>query len=123
MLVRSGAFSLPAAAVLALLPIVARGPLELGSAGYGILVGCFGVGAATSAVVRPRLAAALPPDPLMNLGAVIVAAPLNVPSSMAEHASALYARNVLSLIELGFDFEDEVVKGACVVRDGKVVER
>jgi NAD(P) transhydrogenase subunit alpha len=54
---------------------------------------------------------------------VIVAAPLNVPSSMAEHASALYARNVLSLIELGFDFEDEVIKGACVVRDGKVVER
>jgi NAD(P) transhydrogenase subunit alpha len=54
---------------------------------------------------------------------VIIAAPLNVPSSMAEHASALYARNVLSLIELGFDFEDEVIKGACVVRDGKVVER
>ena len=54
---------------------------------------------------------------------VIIAAPLNVPSSMAEHASALYARNVLSLIELGFDFDDEVIKGACVVRDGKVVER
>ncbi len=54
---------------------------------------------------------------------VIVAAPLNVPSSMAEHASALYARNVLSLLELGFDFDDEVIKGACVVRDGKVVER
>jgi NAD(P) transhydrogenase subunit alpha len=54
---------------------------------------------------------------------VIVATPLNLPSTMAEHASALYARNVLALIELGFDFEDDVVKGACVVRDGKVVER
>jgi NAD(P) transhydrogenase subunit alpha len=54
---------------------------------------------------------------------VIVATPLNLPSTMAEHASALYARNVLALIELGFDFEDEVVAGACVVRDGKVVER
>ncbi len=54
---------------------------------------------------------------------VVVAAPLNVASSMAEHASALYSRNLLSLIELGFDFEDEVIKGACVVRDGKVVER
>ncbi len=31
------------------------------------------------------------------------------------------ARNVLALIELGFDFEDEVVKGACVVREGEVV--
>ena len=38
-------------------------------------------------------------------------------------SDALYARNLLSLIELGFDFEDEVVKGACVVRDCKVVER
>jgi H+-translocating NAD(P) transhydrogenase subunit alpha len=56
-------------------------------------------------------------------GGVIVATPLNLPSEMAEHASALYARNVLALLELGFDFEDEVVAGACVVREGKVVER
>ena len=52
---------------------------------------------------------------------VRIAAPLNLPSQMAEHASSLYARNILSLIELGFDFEDEVVKGACVVRNGEVV--
>jgi H+-translocating NAD(P) transhydrogenase subunit alpha len=52
---------------------------------------------------------------------VIIAAPLNLPSEMAEHASSLYARNILSLIELGFDFDDEVVAGACVVREGKVV--
>jgi NAD(P) transhydrogenase subunit alpha len=52
---------------------------------------------------------------------VVIAAPLNLPSGMAEHASSLYARNILSLIELGFDFEDEVVQGACVVREGKVV--
>jgi NAD(P) transhydrogenase subunit alpha len=56
-------------------------------------------------------------------GGVVVATPLNLPSEMAEHASALYARNVLALLELGFDFDDEVVAGACVVRDGKVVER
>src|SRR5207248_718333 len=52
---------------------------------------------------------------------VIVAGPLNVPSSMAEHASMLYARNVLALLELEFDFDDEVIKGACVVRDGEIV--
>ena len=52
---------------------------------------------------------------------VVIAAPLNLPSEMAEHASSLYARNILSLIELGFDFDDEVVAGACVVREGKVV--
>ena len=33
-------------------------------------------------------------------GGVIIAAPLNLPSQMPEHASALYARNVLSLLEL-----------------------
>ena len=60
-----------------------------------------------------------------------VLAPLNVPSTMAEHASQLYGRNVLSLLELmtgengalELDFEDEVIKGACVARDGERVER
>jgi NAD(P) transhydrogenase subunit alpha len=62
---------------------------------------------------------------------VIVAGPLNVPSRMAEHASQLYARNVMALIELmtgedgalELDWEDEVIKGACVARDGDRVER
>jgi NAD(P) transhydrogenase subunit alpha len=54
-------------------------------------------------------------------GGVRIAGPLNLPSEMAEHASALYARNILALLELGFDFEDEVVMGACVVREGEVV--
>ena len=55
-------------------------------------------------------------------GGVKIVAPLNLPSEMAEHASSLYARNISrcsSLIELGFDFDDEVVAGACVVRDGE----
>ena len=56
---------------------------------------------------------------------------LNLPSRMAEHASRLYARNIESLLELmsgeegalALDFEDEVIRGACVARDGKVPER
>jgi NAD(P) transhydrogenase subunit alpha len=64
-----------------------------------------------------------PGETYTTANGVIVAGPFNVPSSMAEHASSLYARNLLSLIELGFDFDDEVIKGACVVREGKVVER
>ena len=52
---------------------------------------------------------------------------LNLPSRMAEHASQLYARNVMSLLELmtgedgvlQLDFEDEVLAGSCVARDGK----
>jgi NAD(P) transhydrogenase subunit alpha len=64
-------------------------------------------------------------------GGVIVAAPLNLPSRMAQHASQLYARNVQSLLELmsgedgalRLDWDDEVIKGACVARDGSKVER
>jgi NAD(P) transhydrogenase subunit alpha len=62
-------------------------------------------------------------------GGVIIAAPLNLPSAMAEHASQLYARNVLSLVELmtgeesalALDFDDEVIAGACVTRGGEIV--
>jgi NAD(P) transhydrogenase subunit alpha len=60
---------------------------------------------------------------------VIIAAPLNLPSSMAEHASQLYARNVSSLLELmsgeggalTLNFDDEIIAGACVTRGGEIV--
>jgi H+-translocating NAD(P) transhydrogenase subunit alpha len=59
---------------------------------------------------------------------VKVIAPLNLPSSMAEHASQLYARNVQALLglmledgRLHLDFDDEVIAGACIVRDGEIV--
>src|SRR4051794_40532590 len=60
---------------------------------------------------------------------VTIAAPLNLPSEMAEHASMLYARNLQSLLglltdeegNLHLDFEDDIVAGACVTRDGDIV--
>jgi H+-translocating NAD(P) transhydrogenase subunit alpha len=59
---------------------------------------------------------------------VIISAPLNVPSTMAEHASQLYARNIESLLalmvkdgKLELDFEDEVIAGACITRGGEIV--
>jgi NAD(P) transhydrogenase subunit alpha len=60
---------------------------------------------------------------------VKIVSPLNLPASMAEHSSQLFARNVLALLDLfvgeegqlNLDFEDEIVKGACVVRDGEIV--
>jgi NAD(P) transhydrogenase subunit alpha len=59
---------------------------------------------------------------------VKIIAPLNVPSTMAEHASQLYARNIESLLglmikegELELDFEDEVIAGACITRGGEIV--
>ncbi|MCT1352103.1 MULTISPECIES: Re/Si-specific NAD(P)(+) transhydrogenase subunit alpha [Gordonia] len=55
---------------------------------------------------------------------VTIAAPLNLPATMPEHASELYSKNLLALIELMLDdngsitpdFGDEVVAAACVTR-------
>ncbi len=59
---------------------------------------------------------------------VKVLAPLNVPSTMAEHASQLYARNIQALLalmidkgRLELDFEDEIIAGACITRGGEIV--
>jgi NAD(P) transhydrogenase subunit alpha len=60
---------------------------------------------------------------------VKIISPLNLPASMAEHSSQLFARNVLALLDLfvgedgalQLDFDDEIVAGACIVRDGEIV--
>ncbi len=65
---------------------------------------------------------------------VTIVSPLNLPAHMPEHSSQLYARNVLSLLDLivpkgeegtepaiVLDFEDEIVSGSCVARDGEIV--
>ena len=60
---------------------------------------------------------------------VVVTAPLNLPATMPEHASQLYSRNIQSLLELitgeegqlELNFDDEVVAGACITRDGEIV--
>jgi NAD(P) transhydrogenase subunit alpha len=60
---------------------------------------------------------------------VKIVSPLNLPATMAEHSSQLFARNVLALLELfvgedgtlSLDFDDEIVSGSCVVRSGEVV--
>jgi len=60
---------------------------------------------------------------------VIITAPLNLPATMPEHASQLYSRNIQSLLELitgeegqlELNFDDEVVAGACITRDGEIV--
>ncbi|MEX2252730.1 MAG: Re/Si-specific NAD(P)(+) transhydrogenase subunit alpha [Thermoleophilaceae bacterium] len=60
---------------------------------------------------------------------VTIAAPLNLASEMPDHASQLYAKNVQSLLELmvgeegelTLDFDDEIIAGACITRDGEIV--
>jgi hypothetical protein len=62
---RTAVFVVPAAGMQALLPVVARTRLGLSSGGFGILLGCFGVGAAGAAVIRPRLDARFHHDQLV----------------------------------------------------------
>jgi len=60
---------------------------------------------------------------------VTITGPLNLASSMPDHASQLYAKNVQNLVELmiseegalELDFEDEIIAGACITRDGEIV--
>ncbi len=70
-LIRTGAFSLAASSLLALLPIVAR---PHGATGYGLLLGSFGLGALAGAAVLPRLRSTLSVDGVVTVAIVIFAA-------------------------------------------------
>ncbi|GAA1481980.1 Re/Si-specific NAD(P)(+) transhydrogenase subunit alpha [Gordonia sinesedis] len=56
---------------------------------------------------------------------VTIVSPLNLPATMPEHASELYAKNLFALIDLMLDengaiaanFDDEVLAAACVTRE------
>ena len=60
---------------------------------------------------------------------VTIVGPLNLASTMPDHASMLYAKNIQNLLALmtgeenalTLDFEDEVIAGACITRGGDVV--
>lgn len=70
-LIRTGAFSLGASSLLALLPIVAR---PNGATGYGLLLGSFGLGALAGAAVLPRLRSRLSVDGVVAFAIVVFAA-------------------------------------------------
>ena len=63
-----------------------------------------------------------PGEEVVVAGVTVVGA-TNLPSSMPQHASELYARNVTALVlhlapdgELKLDWDDEITAGACVTR-------
>jgi len=54
----------------------------------------------------------------------------NMPSRLAADASALYAKNLLNFLSLSYDketkglkinWDDEIIKGTALTRDGKVI--
>jgi len=68
------------------------------------------------------------PGQVIEADGVWVDGTTNVPSTMALHASQLYARNVTHLLQhlisngkVKLDFEDEITRGCCVTHDGQVV--
>lgn len=58
---------------------------------------------------------------------VTLIGPINLPSSMPVHASQMYAKNVLTLVQylvkdgaMTLNFEDDIVSSACVTHGGEV---
>ncbi len=70
------------------------------------------------------------PGEVVEAHGVRIAGPLNLAGTMAVNASALYAKNLLNFLETMFDkktkafavnWDDEIVKGTLVAKDGKIV--
>jgi MFS family permease len=73
-LVRTALFVLPASALWALLPVVARGRLGLDATGFGLLLGGLGIGSIAGAVLLPRLRRMVPIDRRVMAGTCLFAA-------------------------------------------------
>jgi MFS family permease len=69
-LLRTGTFSVAAVAMLALLPIIAR---PFGARGYGVLLGCFGLGALMGAAFMPKVREHLSVDGLVAAAILVFA--------------------------------------------------
>jgi len=72
-LLRAALFIFFASSIWALLPLTASSQLHLGSGGYGLLLGCVGVGAVAGAVVLPRLRARLTAGTQLTAGSLAFA--------------------------------------------------
>ena len=69
-LLRAALFIFFASSIWALLPLTAQSQLHLGSGGYGLLLGCVGVGAVVGAALLPRLRSRLTPGALLAAGSL-----------------------------------------------------
>jgi MFS family permease len=101
---RTVAFVFFAGALWAILPLVARERLGLGSGGYGLLLGCVGIGALLAANLGPALRRRLPPTAIYALACILVAAPavlLAVTHSVALTAVVLVASGSAWITGLG----------------------
>jgi MFS family permease len=72
-LVRASVFMFFSSALWALLPLLAREQLGLGSGGYGLLLGCVGVGSVAGATVLPSLRRKFSQDTAVALATILLA--------------------------------------------------
>lgn len=68
------------------------------------------------------------PGQVIEVDGIWIDGTTNIPSTMALHASLLYARNIVSLLqllvrngELKLNFGDEIIRGCCVTHGGQIV--
>ena len=76
-LIRAAVFILCASALWALLPLVARRGLGLSAAGYGVLLGCLGLGGVTGASFLPKVRQKISTDSLV-IGATLIFAAVTI---------------------------------------------
>jgi predicted MFS family arabinose efflux permease len=72
--IRAGLFVVMASALWALLPVVAKHEIGSGSGGYGILLGCLGVGSVLGASFFSRLRGTYNPDAIVLAGTLLFGA-------------------------------------------------
>jgi MFS family permease len=72
-LLRCGLFSFFASSIWAVLPLIAQKTYHLGSGGYGLLLGCVGVGAVVGASLLPRLRKRFSPAALLLESSAVLA--------------------------------------------------
>jgi NAD(P) transhydrogenase subunit alpha len=70
------------------------------------------------------------PDQAVEHNGVLILGPTNLPGEVAVNASSLYAKNLLAFLETMIDkkekalkvnWDDEIVKGTLVAKDGQIV--
>ena len=114
LIARTAAFIFPAGAIWALLPLVARDKLALGSTGYGILLRCVGIGAFVAATLGLALRRRLSLRALYVLAGMVIAATaalLAVSTSSYLDASGLIVAGaawITGLGLLGASYQEEM---------------
>jgi NAD(P) transhydrogenase subunit alpha len=101
-------------------PLLVTGPMVAGMHRGSVIVDLAAETGGNCEVTRP--------GEVIEVNGVWVDGTTNIPGTMAQHASQLYARNVSNLLqhlssvgELKPDFADEITKGCCVTYAGQVV--